>query len=644
MTSLAILLAFWTLQDPLARLADKCDSQIPWITDGTELVDMELAKGHHPQYPDAREPRHYPADRPALLAKARALAARQGRLILWYCPRVSGLHMYRAILPDQYMKAVAFTDPGVVDLISAKFVPLRMCSDEAVGKTLGVKAFDFVEPGFIVLTPDGKAVHTMDRLRTFNSDWFRAALVAVLRQHPEYNRPAGDSVEALIRGGDDEKAFDRASAEQKALILRRQGKFEEVLRMEGPGFQKGMALLGLKRFDEARARLEGEPSPEALYALAGIDAWTGKDPSDRLLALIRKHPDSPWSWRAAASLVRAGDSLPRGPLAHHLEDFFLRPPRGAPSSTRCPAGDAESAARRGLEFLLDAQREDGSWRDARYAYWPDPEILPNVFTAVTALGALALWEWRGLAPERANRALEKADRYLRDASHAAADRHEESYAHAFRLHYFAARKDAAALGPVVARLAALQDKEGFWCHEYQNPFSTAAVVHALTAARAAGADVPDALFRRASGALLSTRGDAGRQAYRAGQPPDNDKSTSSRTALCEMALVECGRKDLADVASGVDRFWKFAPRLGAVRLCDYHSDGRLAGFFYFHACFYTIEAARTLSGPAREDSLRRFRETLLAIPEWDGSFLDSHEIGKSYGTAMALLILARSQP
>jgi hypothetical protein len=639
-----VLLALWALQDPLTRLADRCDSQIPWIADGTELIDMELAKGHHPQYPDAREPRHYQVDRLALLAKARALASQKGRLILWYCPRVRGLHMYRAILPDGYMKAVAFTDPGVVDLISTKFVPLRMCSDEATGAALGVKAFEFVEPGFIVLTPEGKVVHTMDRLRTFNSDWFRAALVAVLREHPEYNRPAGDSAEALIRGGDDEKALDRASVEQKALILRRQGKFEEVLRLECSGFQRGMALLGLKRFGEARARLEGETSPEALYALAGIDAWTGKDPAARLRALTLKHPDSPWAWRAAANLVRAEDSLPRGPLMHHLEDFFLRPPLRPPSSTRWPAGDAEGAARRGLEFLLDAQWEDGSWRDARYAYWPDPKILPNVFTAVTALAALALLEWRGLAPERADPALEKADRYLRDASHTAADQHEESYAHAFRLHYFAARRNAAALGPIVARLATMQDKEGFWCHEYQNPFSTAAVVHALTAARAASADVPDVLFRRASEALLSTRGDHGRQAYRVGQPPDNDKSTSSRTALCEMALVECGRKELADVASGVDRFWKFAPRLGAVRACDYHSDGRLAGFFYFHACFYTLEATRTLTGPAREESLKRFRESILAIPEWDGSFVDSHEIGKSYGTAMALIILARSRP
>jgi len=31
---------------------------------------------------------------------------------------------------------------------------------------------------------------------------------------------------------------------------------------------------------------------------------------------------------------------------------------------------------------------------------------------------------------------------------------------------------------------------------------------------------------------------------------------------------------------------------------------------------------------------------VLAIPEIDGCFVDSHEIGRSYGTAMALMCLS----
>jgi len=43
----------------------------------------------------------------------------------------------------------------------------------------------------------------------------------------------------------------------------------------------------------------------------------------------------------------------------------------------------------------------------------------------------------------------------------------------------------------------------------------------------------------------------------------------------------------------------------------------------------------------RDAHLAKFRAQVLAVPEWDGSFVDSHELGKSYGTAMALLILRR---
>ncbi len=41
----------------------------------------------------------------------------------------------------------------------------------------------------------------------------------------------------------------------------------------------------------------------------------------------------------------------------------------------------------------------------------------------------------------------------------------------------------------------------------------------------------------------------------------------------------------------------------------------------------------------RKANNKKFLEVLLQIPEMDGSFLDSHEFGRSYGTAMALLTL-----
>jgi hypothetical protein len=114
-----------------------------------------------------------------------------------------------------------------------------------------------------------------------------------------------------------------------------------------------------------------------------------------------------------------------------------------------------------------------------------------------------------------------------------------------------------------------------------------------------------------------------------------------RAASCELALYQCGKGSLENVSTGVGAYFKHLDRLEAVRTCDYHADEELAGFFYFNDVFHTLEAARSLPEPERGEILGKFRAQMLRIPEWDGSFLDSHDLGKSYGTAMALLILSR---
>jgi hypothetical protein len=620
---------------PEAALYRKCDSEIPWISDGIELKD-NLVGGRPPQEP--------PVDRAALLDRARKLAAEKNRLILWYCFRVPGTHMYRARLLDQYMKVAIFTDPSVVDLIKARFVPLRMAADDKTGFTRGIRAFDYVEPGLVVMTPDGKVVHGINRIRTFNPSWVRAALVAVLRANPDFNAPLGDSIDDLIRGGNDDKALEKAEGAAKAAVLRRIGRPEESIRIDGASpLDRGLSLFALGRFEEARPLLEKEEAPEALYALAAIDNGRCHPPEPRWKALLEKHPGSPWAWRAAANLVPGPDTRPDGPLAHFFEDLQVRALDGLPSSTRKPAADLAGASRRAVEFLLRAQRADGAWNDARYAYWPDPRIQPNFFMAVTALAARALSEWREVEPARVDRALSLAEAYMDDDRRLNRGHNEECYADAYRVFYWAAKKDIPRMNRLVVRLAAQIDPQGFWAHEYPNPFATAAVVHSLDSARKAGAEVPDALFRKAAQGLLKTRGPGGRQTYGNEPPPSGEKDSAGRTAMCELALHECGKATLQDVAAGIDVYWKHHPRLDKVRACDFHSDGELAGFFYFYDLFHTTEAVLALPESDRPAHLRKIREQVLSLPEIDGSFLDSHELGKSYGTAMALLVMRRAK-
>ncbi|HVE42819.1 MAG TPA: hypothetical protein VNM14_23260 [Planctomycetota bacterium] len=635
------------IEDALAR---KCDSEIPWIRDGVELADGTPK----PPEPGA-------AKRAELLEQAKKAAREKNRLILWYCPRIPGTHMYRAPVLDHYAKVVFFTDPGVVDLIRSKFVPLRMSCDETVAGSVGLRKPDFIEPGFLFLTPEGRVVHTMDRIRTFNTDWLRAALIAVLRRNDAYNAPAGESVEDLIRGGDDEKALERATPDQKAQIFRHAGRYRDVLGLSCAALQKGRALLALGDLDGARRALDADDSPESLYHRAAI----AQNPDAIWKQLLERHPESCWAWRAAAQKALDPDGLPRGPMSHLFEDFSAAPPKGLVSTTGVAAATAEAASRRALDFLLRAQRDDGSWSDARYCYgwasymikrhikegrldpsyrvWPDTTLRPNFYIAVTALSALALAEWRDAAPERVDLALRKAEAYLDDDARVATGRCEECYAEMFRLLYYTKSKDVPRMNRILSRLGKLQDEDGFWGHEYPSAFATAAIVHAIAGAKRAGADVPSVLLGRAADALLKTRRGGLRHDYRhePGKPQSSEKNSAGRTALAELALHECGRGSIENVAAGVDVYWKHVAALEAIRACDNHADEELAGFFFFYCVYHTLEAARALDEPARGRHLEKFRAQMLALPEMDGSFVDSHELGKSYGTAMALLILNR---
>jgi hypothetical protein len=155
--------------------------------------------------------------------------------------------------------------------------------------------------------------------------------------------------------------------------------------------------------------------------------------------------------------------------------------------------------------------------------------------------------------------------------------------------------------------------------------------------------VEDTVLAHGVEALKSTRGDGGRQAYGARGGASAAKDSSTRSAMCEAALfAESGTtRDQFDVA--FNDFWKYLGRRENIRVCDFHSDGELGGFFFFHGFFHTTEAAMLLDEKARDGHLEKAAAHLATIPEIDGSFLDSHEMGKSYGTAMGLLSLRNAR-
>jgi hypothetical protein len=589
----------------LRRQYQKLGSSIEWISDKYAFADGEsIGRGAQQQ----------PVDRDALFKKAQDQAAKTHRLILWHVIRVPGRHMNRAYILDRYMQATLFSDPDVVEMINSNFVPLRMVLDHH----LDIQKFEFIEPGFVFMTADGKVVHRVDRIRTFSSAWMLHLLRSVLAHF-----------------GND-KLPEPKNAHQRRLARQ--------VDPNAQGLERAYLLLHQRDLKGAEEALAKESGTEAEYLRSVVEFYTAREKQaiERWKKLAKE--DNLWGWKAAANLVTEQDTLPMGPLVHSFEDFSWAPEAAyvdLPKDTRWPreAKDLKDGALRAVHFLLRNQRSDGGFKDSRYVYCDSPKILPNVFTAVTALAACALFEWRPLDPERIDPAIAKAEAYIFDESHINRGQNEEMYAQAYRLMYLCKKSPKAVdkMNPIVKRLGALQDSEGLWAHEYPNAFCTAAVLQVLCQAKACGAEGTDNLIKRATAALKASRLKNGRQPYDVEHNAAGAKDSMARSAVCEGALLMAGQSTAENVEAALKEYWDNLNRLQAIRVCDFHADGELGGFFYWHGVYHTSEAAMRL-GSAGEHH-QKFRDQVLSIAEIDGSFIDSHELGKCYGTSMALLVL-----
>ncbi|HLF93147.1 MAG TPA: hypothetical protein VJB14_06785 [Planctomycetota bacterium] len=557
MKALALTLVLLAAQDkktpdkPLQGIAAKCGTEIPWLTSMTDAT-----------------------------VKARATK----RPIAWWVPTLEGTPMDRKLVLERYMLAGPFMMPGVVELLRDRFVPLRLAGDPGFHKAYGVELLEFIEPGLVFLDGDGKLIHKVDRISTFNEEWFVQLLRGVLKKS---GAEAG------------EKPVELDAARQAI----RDGKPDPSL------------------FDK-------QEGPEARYFHGVALHLVGRDGEGR--AEWRKVKEGRWSWKAAAELARDG------PFVRGFETYE-RPPaeslEGLPTSTTLPAKKVDVA--RAVRFLLQTQRANGAWDDSNYNFGGD-DSLPNVHMAGTALAAMALREWG--AADEVKAALAKAEAYLKDETKVAAkDTDEIAWAYAYRILYFAKTEDKKTLATLVRMLCVLQKGTGTWYHEYDNPFVTATALHALHEAKKAGADVPDATLKRGAAALKSTRDRQGMFAYeypgRGGAP----EGAAGRAPFCEFALHLSGLSKKEAVAGSLAESFKHHARLEKVRKYDDHADAHHNGGFFF----WYDQLGRALAASAIGDaaSLARQKEIVLAIPEIDGCWVDSHELGRSYGTAMALLTL-----
>jgi len=613
--------ALWASDPPapddsmLKTLAERCGSQIEWALDGWTQDDGGAAF----KYVARGKPLDEAGQR-KLIEDALAKAKEQHRLVLWYAYRLEGPQMYRAPNLDDYMDAVPWSDPDVVALVRDRFVPLRMRVPAAIGKDFGVVAWDKVEPALIFLTPDGKVAHVVDRIRTFDARWFAEVLRRVVAVHPELGADVVPAAPSAVDKNPAPPALDPAT---------------------------------LKRTHDAYYRaLADYYGGKESEALAG---WT---------KLAETTPDSPFAWRAAMNLVPALDKTWPGPARHGFEtpiETWLPPGGAIPTDTRWRRTPAEAGqvAEAAVRWLLRMQRPDGSWNDLRYAYWDTPLITPNAWMAVTALAATALNEWHDVAPDEIDAALGRAEDYLfRGTGRVNAGKNEECYACAYRilyLHRTLAQTDSdesrAELvrreQEMVDRLLALQSMNtGQWAHEYDNAFATAVILNALADAEKDGATVKPEAVQRALAGLQNARFDDGSFTYGGTHPPQAKsagenalKNACGRMPVCEAALFRHDKSDLRKLAFTLTNLQQHFDRFEKIHKCDFHTDEELGGFFFFHDVYHSTEAVLLLPEKGQAAFKKWFVQRLTALPEIDGSFVDDHELGKSCGTAYALLAL-----
>ncbi len=518
------------------------------------------------------------------LAAAQARAKETGRPICWWVPTLAGSPMDRKLVVEKYMLAGPFMMPGVVELLNERFVPLRLAGTPAHAREYGLAPLDFIEPGLVFLDADLRVIHKADRISTFSEEWFVRLLRGVLEK-------TGMGVEAKRT----ERSPPRAAIEA------------------------------------------GKPDPELFKGLEGGEAryfhgvalhLVGRDEEGR--AEWRKIKDGRWAWKAAAELARDG------PFVRGFEVYESLPPEapaGLATGTTLPAKEADIG--RAVRFLLQTQRGSGAWDESHYNFGGD-DSLPNVYMAVTALCALALRE-RG-EPATVKDALVRAEKYMKDESKIASEDSDEiAWAYAYRLLYFARSGDKAVMATLVRKLGVLQRPTGTWFHEYDNPFVTATVLHALDEAKKAGAEVPEAMVRKGAAALQSTRDRKGVFSYDFPGRGGAVQGGAGRMPLLEFALHLSGLSTKEALAASLETSFKHHPLLERVRKYDDHADvHRNGGFFFWYDQHGRALAAKAAGLDA---ALARQREIVLSIAEIDGCWVDSHELGRPYGTAMALLTL-----
>ncbi len=531
------------------------------------------------------------------LASAQEEAKVSGKPVFWYVPTIHRSPMDRRVEIDRYMMAGPFSWPLMAEFLNEHFIPVRMKAGKAECGSFGLAQLRFVEPGWLVLDQDGNEIAREHQITTFHPTRFAAPLATVC------NQP--NPMPAARIGATDDKAV-------------------------------------------------------ALW-VKGARAWWGSDESsahEHWQNLCAQYPNHPIAWKAAMELEGLGPFVHAFETYSPLSEAALQPNT---TGTVCQPGlyTQDQLWQSGVEFLLATQRSHGGWEDSTYDFG-GTDSLPNVYVAISSICAIGLLEYteRLEQPDpRVEKALELAFAYVTDKNHLnLEDTDEVFWAHLYRtrlltrwleLRPHQAKHLRPPLEEAVNNLASAQGRKGAWAHEYANPFVTADALIALALAKRQGitpGKLP-AVSEQGLSSLLLCRTPKGAYSYdqaRPGKARAAVQGSVGRTPRGELAFHLWSSRDAWGLEKAVALSFEHEGHLLPARKYDDHTRSyAYGGFFFFYDLLARSEAIASLQeGPFKQESIQRQRRQLTDLPEFDGVFVDSHEIGRSYGTAMALWCLA----
>jgi hypothetical protein len=384
----------------------------------------------------------------------------------------------------------------------------------------------------------------------------------------------------------------------------------------------------------------------------------------------------------AAPVVEASD-IKISPLA-------TKGPKPAPI-TPPTADQIASSIQRGIKFLLQDQRPDGSWGSAERTkglniYAPPPGAHDAFRVAVTSLAIMALIEAEPRLPDidrpAVAQSIERGANWMEEKlgglRRAAPDALYNVWGHSYalqalvRLHQRDSGKEiqqklwkelAAAQAQMLERYSFVG---GGWSYYdfltgSQTPgdaafsFTTATALIALKEAETIGVEFPERLTKKAIASILRQQKPDFSYAYgeylRMMPMYDINRPGGSlgRSQACNLALRLYGDKRISDevLKTWLNRLYARNGWLsiGRKRPVPHESFFAVAGYFYYYGHWYAALCIDQLPLSERPYFQEHLAHIILPLQERDGSWWDYpfYNYHQQYGTAMAVITLLKCQ-